>query len=63
MSDHRHSREDALDRVQYLDLYRAALRIDDPYVRLSAIVMVLCTGRLGMRIGEVLHLHERKVET
>lgn len=58
MSDHRHSKEDALDRVQYLDLYRAALRIDDPYTRLAAIVMVLCSGRLGMRIGEVIHLHE-----
>jgi len=58
MPDHRHSREDALDRVQFLDLYRAALQIDDQYRRLAAVVMILCTGRLKMRISEVMHLHE-----
>lgn len=58
MSKPRHSKEDALDRVLYLDLYTAALQIDDDYRRRVAIILVLCCGRLKMRVSEVMHLHE-----
>lgn len=54
----RHSKDDALDRIEYLDLYLAALQVEDEYRRRAAILIVLCAGRLKMRIGEILHLHE-----
>lgn len=55
---HRHHREDALDRFQYLDLYQGALQLEDDYKRLVACYIILLAGRVGMRIGEIMHLHE-----
>lgn len=57
MSDRRHSKDDALDKIQFLSLYTAALRLNG-WKRDAALLAVLCAGRLKMRIGEIMHLHE-----
>lgn len=58
MRRRRYSREDALDRWLFADLYQAALRINDPQRRLIAVTFLLLTGRLKMRISEAMHFHE-----
>lgn len=57
MSDRRHSKDDALDKIQFLDIYTAALRLNG-FKRDVAILTLLLSGRLKMRIGEIMHLHE-----
>jgi len=58
MITNRHSREDSLDTFHLLDLYRGGLRINDRDKRLLICLVILLTSRLGMRIGEVMHIHE-----
>lgn len=58
MRKRRYSREDALDRWLFADIYTAALRISDPELRLIATTFLLLTGRLKMRVSEAMHFHE-----
>lgn len=58
MRKRRYSREDALDRWLFADIYNAALRINDPELRLIGTTFLLLTGRLKMRVSEAMHFHE-----
>jgi len=50
----RHVHEDALDDDEFEKLLTGAKRLDPPW-NLEAMFVVLVTGRLGLRIGEVAH--------
>ena len=50
----RHVHEDALDDDEFEKLLAGAKRLDPPW-NLEAMFVVLVTGRLGLRIGEVAH--------
>lgn len=62
MPNIRHSSKDSLNKVQYLDLYLGALRLDDEERRLIALTMILVEGRLGLRIGEFIHMRRSWVD-
>ena len=53
-----HSKELALDPVEYESLLHGAAKIDDTLMRLQAEFAVLALGRLGLRAGELAHLDE-----
>lgn len=53
-----HSRERALDEIEYERLYVGACRIDDPYYRLQTQFVVTVLGRLGLRKSELVHMSE-----
>lgn len=57
-----HSRELALDDVEYEDLFHGASRVDDPMMRLQCEFVVVVLGRLGLRAGELAHLREKWVD-
>lgn len=49
---------DTLEPGEVTSLYLGALGLEDDDRRLAAAEAVLCLGRLGLRPGELLHLHE-----
>lgn len=57
-----HSKELALDEVEFEDLYHGASQIDDPLMQLQAEFAVVVLGRLGLRAGELAHLREEWVD-
>ncbi|MFC6888492.1 site-specific integrase [Halorubrum trueperi] len=57
----RRSAKDALEPDTYFQLYLGALQIEDPDRRLIACFVILVAGRLGLRIGEILHLREEHI--
>jgi integrase len=54
----RHSKDDALDDREFQRLLEACYRLDDDYYQLETRTIVLLTGRLGLRVGELTHLDE-----
>jgi len=54
----RHSKDDALESREYQFLLEGCYQLDDDYFSLEARLVVLLTGRLGMRVGELIHLQE-----
>jgi len=54
----RHSKDDALSDREYQQLLEGCYELDSGYYRLEARLIVLLTGRLGLRVGELTHLHE-----
>lgn len=58
MRTRRYSREDAVDRWLFTDLYEGALRIKNREKRLAAATFLLLGGRCKLRISEIIHFHE-----
>lgn len=56
------SAENALDRRAFEDLFHAAKGLDEPY-RLQSEFILLATGRLGLRSGELVHLKSDWIDT
>ena len=57
-----HSRDDALTPAQFERLIRATYEIDNPDIALECRMLVVACGRLGLRSGELAHLHEEWVD-
>lgn len=57
----RHSKDDALEDREYQLLLEGCHELDD-YFALEARLIVLCAGRLGMRIGELIHMRESWID-
>jgi len=55
----RHVHEDALDDDEFEELLNGAKRLRPPW-NLEAMFVVLATGRLGLRIGEVAHARQSR---
>lgn len=53
----RHSREDALQEPQFERLWSAAKNLDERW-RLETEFVIVVTGRLGLRAGELCHMRE-----
>jgi len=53
----RHSADDALDDRAYQELLEATYKLDD-YYGLETRLIVLGCGRLGLRVGELIHMRE-----
>lgn len=58
MSNSIPSHKDALSTEAFCRLYVGACKIDNPHQRRLACFIILLTGRLGLRIGELQHLRE-----
>lgn len=58
MSERRFSRQDAVSKSLFIDLYQGALKIDDRTKRIIAATYVLLGGRLKMRKNELMHFHD-----
>ncbi|OYR80701.1 hypothetical protein DJ71_14585, partial [Halorubrum sp. E3] len=52
-----HSRDDALTPRQWERMFRASYDVDDPEIALECRMLAVTCGRLGLRAGEVTHLH------
>lgn len=52
-----HSRDDALTSRQWERMFRASYDVDDPEIALECRMLAVTCGRLGLRAGEVTHLH------
>jgi len=57
-----HTTADALTEREFESLYDGALSISDDYQGQQARLLVLVTGRLGLRLGEVVHLREAWID-
>lgn len=53
-----YSRENALEVPTFQRLFLGALEIEDDEERLRTGLIILCAGRLGLRVSEIQHLHE-----
>jgi integrase len=58
----RHSKDDALDDREFQQLLEACYRLDRDYYQLESRLIVLATGRLGLRLGELVHLDEAWID-
>ncbi|WP_167837301.1 site-specific integrase [Halosimplex halophilum] len=56
-----HSKEDALDEVEFELLFEGASSLDD-YYGIQAQFVILVLGRLGLRRGELCHMRESWVD-
>lgn len=54
----RHSRERVLSEREFERLLQAVERIDDSWYRTVTRFVTVAAGRLGMRAGEIAHIHE-----
>lgn len=54
----KHSKEDALNEKEFEKLLQSIERIDCNWYRLQTRFVVLMSGRLGMRAGEIAHMDE-----
>jgi len=52
----RHSADDALDDHPYQLLLEESYNLDDDYFALETRLILLLAGRLGMRVGEIVHM-------
>jgi integrase len=57
----RHSADDALDDRDYQLLLEATYELGD-YYDLETRLAVLCLGRLGLRVGELVHMREQWID-
>lgn len=57
----RHTKEDALSAREFERLLEGAGRLKDYYEREAELILLVC-GRLGLRRGEVAHLHESWID-
>lgn len=57
----RHSSEDAISDAEFDELLAAADELSDPY-RAECRLVLVATGRLGLRAGEVCHLREAWID-
>jgi len=58
----RHSRERVLSEREFERLLQAVERIDDSWYRTVTRFVTVAAGRLGMRAGEIAHMHEDWVD-
>jgi integrase len=58
----RHSKERVLSEREFERLLQAIERIDDPWYREVTRFIVIVSGRLGLRAGEIAHMHEDWVD-
>lgn len=58
----RHSADDALEDREFQLLLEGCYQLDDDYFALEARLAVLLTGRLGLRVGELIHLQESWID-
>ena len=58
----RHSKERALTEREFERLLQAVERIDDPWYREVTRFIVIVAGRLGLRAGEIAHMHRDWVD-
>lgn len=56
-----HSKDDALDAIEFELLFEGASQLDD-YYGIQAQFLVLVLGRLGLRRGEVAHIRESWID-
>ena len=57
-----HSKENALNEKEYEKILQSIERIDCDWYRLQTRFVVLMSGRLGMRAGEIAHMDEEWVD-
>jgi len=57
----RHSKDDALEDREFQLLLEGCHELDD-YYALEARFVVLCAGRLGLRVGEIIHMQESWID-
>jgi len=57
----RHSKDDALEDREFQLLLEACHELDE-YYSLEARFIALCTGRLGLRVGELIHMRSDWVD-
>lgn len=58
----RHAREDALSQTEFERAVQATYRLDDDYFALESRFILFVCGRLGLRVGELVHLQESWVD-
>ncbi|WP_281241173.1 tyrosine-type recombinase/integrase [Halopenitus malekzadehii] len=57
-----HSRDDAITPRQWERMLRASYDIDNDEIALECRMLAVACGRLGLRAGEVTHLHEEWID-